>query len=118
MAQWVSRGGKSLGGAGGEGGGVGVARHGHKDDISTKVAIWTRRGWGGTEGVKRWQITRRGLGGGGKLMQKALQAGLAVSSHQAAGQAPHGRAASNAIHMAVKADRKSSSFSREELSFQ
>ena len=32
--------------------GGGVARHGHKDDISMKVAIRTRRGWGGTEGVK------------------------------------------------------------------
>ena len=64
MAQRVSRGGKSLGGAGGEG--EGVARHGNNDDISTKLVIWTRRGWGGTEGVKRWQITRRGWGVGGR----------------------------------------------------
>ena len=34
MAQRVPRGGKSLGGAGGKGGGL--MGHGHKDDISTK----------------------------------------------------------------------------------
>ena len=43
-----------------------MARHGHKDDISTKVAIWTGRGWCGTEGAKRLQITRRGKRGGGR----------------------------------------------------
>lgn len=51
-------------------------------------------------------------------MQKVLHAGLAVSSHQVAGQAPLGRLAVKVTHMSVKAGRKSSSCSREVLSFQ
>ena len=39
--------------------------HGHKDDISKKSGNVGTRAWGGTEGVKRWQITRRGWGEGG-----------------------------------------------------
>ena len=30
-----------------------------------KVEIWPGRAWGGTDGAKRWQITRRGWGEGG-----------------------------------------------------
>ena len=42
-----------------------MAGHRIRDDISTKSGKLAGRGWGGTEGAKRWQITRRGWGEGG-----------------------------------------------------
>ena len=43
-----------------------MAGHRIRDDISTKSGKLAGRGWGGSEGAKRWQITRRGWGGGGR----------------------------------------------------
>jgi hypothetical protein len=51
-------------------------------------------------------------------MQKSRQAGLAVFSHQSAGQVPGGFSATSFDHMVVKEGKKSSSCSNDTFNFQ